>query len=148
MSEHKFCRVEGGRLEEYVARLGAIIAYYRGRSGSTYEKTKEVWGALQTLLRTPPRYWNEVLGVIVKRYTIDVRREDVRKCFENLLRGLLEKFTELAKNLNPHMRLELAKAIRDALDTSVSSPKPEIDSFIREFYPKKVEEGQEGGESG
>mgnify|MGYP000094190167 CR=1 FL=1 len=144
MSEFSFCKVESRSLEEYVARLGAMVAYYRGRGRSTYERTKEVWGALQTLLRTPPRHWNEILGVIVKRYTIDVRREDVRKCFENLLRGLLEKFIELARNYNPHMRLELAKAIRDALDVSVSSPKPEIDLFIKEFYPEKLE----GGESG
>jgi hypothetical protein len=138
MKEHKF-KVEPEALDlaEIVERLGAILAYYRGRTSSTHERTKDVWGALKTLLRLSEKKWQEWIPLIAERYVPN----DLGKTtgyFHELLTVLLNKFAEEVRGYTPAMKLHLAKIIRSALDSASAHPEPQIKFFIQEFYPEKL----------
>ncbi len=142
MKEYKF-RVEPEALDlaGIVERLGAILAYYRGRSSSTHERTKEVWGALKTLLRLSERKWHEWIPLISERYVPN----DLGKAtdyFHELLTALLSRFAVEVRGYTPAMKLHLAKIIRSSLESASGHPDPQIEFFIKEFYPEKVSSTQ------
>lgn len=122
-------------IDGLIRRIANVIAYYRGSGGSTYERTKEVWNALETLLNLREDAWIEWIPLIAKRYTpTDIGSRDA-EYFERLLLFLLRKFAYEAKEYNPSMKRELAKMVRDALDSATRNPFPEICFYIREFHP-------------
>lgn len=127
-------------LDEIVRKLACVIAYRRGSGGSTYERTKEVWNALETLLNLNESSWNEWIPLIAKRYTpADVGGKDAEYFEENLLK-LLKKFAKEAKDYNPLMKRELAKMIRDAMDASTKNPYPELCFYVRDFHPDRLQD--------
>mgnify|MGYP001626362967 FL=1 len=122
-----------------VRRLANVIAYYRRADSSTYERTKEVWGALQILLKLHESRWDDLIPLIVRRYTLrKAGRGDV-EYFEKHLQMLLQKFAEEVKGSSPAMKRELAKTIRDALDVAVQNPFPDICSYLKEHHPDALE---------
>lgn len=121
-----------------VERLGAIIAYYRGTRGSTHERTKEVWGALNTLLRLSEKKWSEWIPIIVDHFTPDFASTKDVEYFKKLLKALLNKFHEEVKGYNPSVKSLLAKSIRSALDSVSGSPQPQICFFVNEFHPDRL----------
>jgi hypothetical protein len=138
--EYKFYVEDPGALDlaGIIERLGAIIAYYRGTGGSTHERTKEVWGALKTLLRLPERKWGEWIPVIVEHYTPDFPGQKPVEYFKVLLHQLLERFAEEVKGYNPSVKNLLAKSIRSALDSASRSPYPQLCFFVKEFYSDRL----------
>ena len=140
MREYRF-RVEDPEaldLAGIIGRLGAIIAYYRGTGGSTHERTKEVWGALKTLLRLSEKKWNEWIPVIVEHYAPDFGSPSDTEYFKQLLQVLVKKFSEEVKGYNPSMKSLLAKSIRSAVGSASGSPYPQLCFFIREFHPDRL----------
>lgn len=140
MKEYKFYLDDPGQadLAGLVERLGAIIAYYRGSGSSTHERTKEVWGALQTLLRLSEKKWEEWIPLIVEQYNPGFGAPKDNEYFKRLLRVLLEKFALEVKGYTPAMKRLLAKSIRSALDSASASPYPQICFFVKEFHPDRV----------
>lgn len=143
MREYRFW-VEDPRsldLAGIVERLGAIVAYYRGSRGSTHERTKEVWGALKTLLSISEKKWGEWIPLIATRYTPSEFGK-ASDYFRQLLEALLRKFADEVKGYTPAMKSHLAKLIRSALDSASENPYPQLCFFIKEFYPdKELKEG-------
>lgn len=126
-------------MDKVVRTLACIIYYYRGRGGSTHERTKEVWEALQVLLYMNEKSWDEWIPLIAKRYTpSDIGSMDA-DYFEKQLLALLQMFAREARGASPRMKGELAKIIRDALDASVSNPFPDICYYVNEFHPDAFE---------
>jgi len=143
MNEYKFY-VENPSLlpiSSIIERLGAIIAYYRGTSGSTHERTKEVWGALNLLLRLSEQKWSEWIPVIVEQYTPNLGSPRDTEYFKKLLQVLLQKFADEVRGYSPSTKRMLAKSIRTALD-SVSSPpissNKSICFFVKEGHPERL----------
>lgn len=125
-------------LADIVERLGAIIAYYRGTSSSAYERTKEVWSALKTLLRLSEKMWNEWIPIIAERYTLGSGSTKDIEYFKQLLRALLEKFSKEVKGYNPSVKTLLAKSIRSAIDSASRYPYPQLCFFVKEFHPDRL----------
>ncbi|MGB9809355.1 MAG: hypothetical protein ACPLSA_04865 [Caldanaerobacter sp.] len=140
MNQSKF-QVESAReatLDELVRRIGCIVAYYRGGGGSIYEKTKEVWGALETLLNLRESQWNQWISMISKRYIMREVGQKDGELFEKLLFFLLQRFAEEAKGYSPSMKREMAKMIRDALDSTVRNPYPDICFYVKDFHSERL----------
>jgi len=137
LKEYSFRLEEPGEadLAALVERLGVMLAYYRGSGGSTYERTKEVWGALQSLLRISEKKWGEWIPLLAARYTPGFGEAAY---FRELLEALLRRFAEDVRGYNPAMKRELAKAVRDALDSVVASPYPQLCFFVKEFRPERL----------
>ena len=126
-------------MDGMVRRLASVIYYYRGRGGSTHERTKEVWGALQALLNMSEESWDEWTPLIADRYTpTDMGPNDAKYFKENLL-ALLRAYTREARGASPRMKRELAKIIRDALDASVQAPFPEVCEYVKSYHPDALE---------
>ena len=127
-------------MDSLVRRLASVIYYYRGRGGSTHERTKEVWGALQALLSMSERSWDEWMPLIAERYVpTDMGPDDIRYFKENLL-ALLQAFAKEARGASPRMKRELAKIVRDALDASVQAPFPEVCEYVKAYHQDALEE--------
>lgn len=140
MGEYRFRVEDPGKLglAGIVERLGAIIAYYRGYM-STHERTKEVWGALEALLRLSEKKWSEWIPLLADRYTPKDRwAVEDRNYFKELLNALLAKFADEVRGYNPATKSLLAKTIRDALDAASSSPYPQLCFFVKEFHPDRL----------
>lgn len=120
-----------------VERLGAIIGYYRPMQ-STYERTKEVWGALELLLGISERKWSEWIPLLVERYTPERFSAKDAMYFKKLLYALLEKFAEEVRGYTPAMKSQLAKTIRSALDSVSKNPYPQICFFVNEFHNERI----------
>jgi len=140
MREYRFHLEDPGEadLAGLVERLGAIIAYYRGSAGSTHERTKEVWGALQTLLRLSEKKWSEWIPLIVEQHDPQFPSSNDNRYFKILLRALLERFAREVRGYTPAMKRLLAKSVRSALDSAVASPYPQLCFFVKEFHPDRV----------
>ncbi len=144
MKEYKFYveNPEALDLAGIIERLGAIIAYYRGTVGSTHERTKEVWGALKTLLRLSEKKWDEWIPILVEHYTPDFRGQKPLEYFKTLLYHLLKRFADEVKGYNPSVKNLLAKSIRSALDSASGNPYPQLCFFVKEFYPDRLCDGR------
>lgn len=125
---------------ELVERLAAIIWYYRGREvlASAHAGTKEVWGALDALLRVHEKKWGEWIPLIVKRYTPDFPSASDEKYFGQLLQALLERFTEEMRGASPYLKGLMARIIRRALEKALKDPFPQVCFFVKEFHPDRV----------
>jgi hypothetical protein len=133
-------KVDPGQLDlaGIIERLGAIIAYYKGEWSSTHERTKEVWGALETLLRLPERKWDRWIPLITDNYVLERGSPDDTVYFKELLKTLLVKFGEETRGYTPAMKLQLAKIIRSALDSASKNPYPQICFFVYEFHRDRL----------
>ena len=140
MNKYEFYvkNLETLNLAGILERLGTIVAYYRGTGGSTHERTKEIWGALKTLLRLSERKWREWIPVIVEHYTPDFGSPRDVEYFKQLLHALLKKFSAEVKGYNPSVKSLLAKSIRSALDSVSGSPYPQLCFFVQEFHPDRL----------
>lgn len=124
-------------LASIVERLGAIIGYYR-QGQSTHERTKEVWGALKTLLRISEKRWSEWTPLLVERYTPERMSSGDTEYFKQLFKALLSKFASEVKGYTPAMKLHLAKILRSALDSASANPYPQLCFFVSEFHPDRL----------
>ncbi len=144
MKEYRFRLENPGEasLASLVERLGAIIAYYRPaeapRYRSTHERTKEVWGALQALLRLSEKKWEEWIPLLVEQYSPDFPSPSDNEYFKKLLSALLERFANEVKGYTPAMKRLLARSIRSALDSASASPYPQLCFFVKEFHPDRL----------
>lgn len=140
MKEYRFRLDNPGEadLAGLVERLGAIIAYYRGSGSSTHERTKEVWGALQTLLRLSEKKWKEWIPLIVEQYNPGFPSPSDNEYFKVLLRTLLERFASEVRGYTPPMKRLLARSIRSALDSASAFPYPQLCFFVKEFHPDRL----------
>ena len=126
-------------MDSVVRKLASVIYYYRGRGGSTHERTKEVWGALQTLLSMSEGSWDKWMPLIAERYApTEVGPNDAKYFKDNLL-ALLKTFANEARGASPRMKRELAKIVRDALDASVQAPFPEVCEYVKAYHPDALE---------
>jgi len=128
------------QLDEIIRNLGAVIAYYRGALSSRYERTKEVWRALQTLLRLSETKWDEWIPVIVEQNTPNFGSPKDTVYFKQLLKELLYKYAETCRGYSPFTKRVLAKAIRNAVDSASSNPYPEICFFVSRFHPERIKD--------
>jgi len=138
--EYKFYVEDPGLLplSGIVERLGAIVAYYRGSTSSTHERTKEVWGALNLLLKLPERKWSTWIPIIVEQFAPDFGSQKDTEYFKKLLRTLLLKFSDEVRGYSPSAKMLLAKSIRSALDSASGSPYPQICFFVKEGHPERL----------
>ncbi len=120
-----------------VERLGAIVAYYRPGQ-STHERTKEVWGALETLLRLSEKKWKEWIPIIVEYYNPGFPSPSDTEYFKKLLHALLKKFSSEVRGYNPSVKSLLAKSIRSALDSASGFPYPQLCFFVKEFHHDRL----------
>ncbi len=128
-------------IDGLIRRIACPIVYYRGAKTpqrSTYEYTKEVYSALETLLNLRESTWSEWIPLLVERYTPPEFGSKDAEYFKKILLLLLQKFSEEAKKYNPFMRRELAKMIRNALDSAVTNPYPEICFYVKEFHSEAL----------
>lgn len=144
MKEYRFYveNPEALDLAGIIERLGTIVAYYKGSGGSTHERTKEVWGALKTLLRLSEKKWNIWIPVIVEHYAPDFGSQRDTEYFKQLLYSLLRKFAEEVRGYNPSVKNLLAKSIRSALESASGSPYPQMCFFVKEFHSNRLCDGR------
>jgi len=141
MKEYKFYVEDPSALDlnGIVERLGALIGYYRPGQ-STYERTKEMWEALEMLLKLSEKMWHEWIPLLVERYVPQDFSLDDATYFKKLLHTLLEKYSAESRGCNPAIKRALAKILRSALDSASKNPYPQICFLVRESRPERLSE--------
>ena len=135
-------------LSEIVIQLGSMIRFVRKNATSTHEKSKEVYGALKTLLSLPERKYDEWIPLIATRYVPDgLQSKAGREYFRELLLSLLVKFKEETKGFNPTLKSKLAKIIRKAVASAYDNPSDVSTFFIKEPSQTQPNPHETGGES-
>jgi len=125
-------------LADITERIGAIIYYYRGKSASTYDRTKEVWEALRTLLNLHEREWDTWIPLLIQKYTPNEFATADKEYFSKLLHALLIKYTQETKGKTPQLQRKLAKIIRDTIDATAEDPYPQVCFFLKEFHEERL----------